>query len=98
MARANRLAVFFEATSITLFCKAMNMAEVTIMTQTPGLVVFEPVVLADFIVSRHGLAPNVLESFSHNPSLGNEAIAQGCLLPIYSIPAWDYHVRLTEAA
>jgi hypothetical protein len=74
------------------------MTEVKIMTQTPGLVVFDPVVLADFIASRHVPVPNVLESFSHDPSLGNEAIAQGCLLPIYSIPAWDYRVRLTEAA
>jgi hypothetical protein len=74
------------------------MTEVKIMTQTPGLVVFDPVVLADFIASRHVPVPNVLESFSHDPSLGNEAIAQGCLLPIYSIPAWDYRVRITEAA
>lgn len=67
------------------------------MTQTSGLVIFDPVVLADFIASRHVPVPNVLESFSHDPSLGNDAIAQGCVLPIYSIPAWDYRVRLTEA-
>ncbi|RZK25792.1 MAG: hypothetical protein EOO63_15560 [Hymenobacter sp.] len=41
--------------------------------------------------------PNVLESFSHNPGLGNEAISAGYLLPIYSIMAWDYRVRITHA-
>jgi hypothetical protein len=73
------------------------MTEVKIMTQTPGLVVFDPTVLADFIDSHQVPVPNVIESFSHNPGLGNEAVATGCLLPIYSIPAWDYHVRITEA-
>jgi hypothetical protein len=80
------------------FYQATKMTEVKIMTQTPGLVVFDPVVLADFIASRQVPVPNVLESFSQNPGLGNEAAAIGCLVPIYSIPAWDYRVRITEAA
>jgi hypothetical protein len=74
------------------------MTEVKIMTQTPGLVAFDPVVLADFIASRHVPVPNVLKSFSHDPDLGHEAVTTGCLLPIYSILAWDYHVRITQAA
>lgn len=74
------------------------MTEAKIMTQTPGLVVFDPVVLADFIDSRQVPVPNVWESFSHNPGLGNEAMSAGCLLPIYSMMAWDYRVRITHAA
>lgn len=72
------------------------MTEVKIMTQTPGLVVFDPVVLNEFLTSHQVPGPNVLESFSHDPELGNVAISTGCLLPVYSIPAWDYHVRVTE--
>ena len=67
------------------------------MTQTPGLVVFDPVVLADFIARRQVPVPNVLASFNQDPSLGRAAMAAGCLLPIYSIPAWDYRVRVTQA-
>lgn len=73
------------------------MREVKIMVQTPGLVLFDPAVLAEFI-SRHQVPlPNVLESFSHDPKLGNEAMSTGSLLPVYSIQAWDYHIRVTEA-
>jgi hypothetical protein len=74
------------------------MTEVNIMTQTPGLVIFDPVELAAFLARHQVLGPNVLERFIQDPDLGNEAISTGCLLPIYSIPAWDYRVRVTHAA
>jgi len=74
------------------------MTEVKIMTQTPGLVIFDPVGLAAFLARHQVPGPDVLEHFIQNPSLGNEAMATGCVLPIYSIPAWDYLVRVTQAA
>jgi hypothetical protein len=74
------------------------MTEVTIMTQTPGLVIFDPVGLADFLARHQVLGSNVLERFIQDPGLGNEAMATGYVLPIYSIPAWDYRVRVTHAA
>jgi hypothetical protein len=74
------------------------MTEVCIMTQTPGLVIFDPVGLAAFLAQHHVPGPNVLEHFIQDPSLGNEAMATGYVLPIYSIPAWDYRVRVTHAA
>lgn len=74
------------------------MTEVKIMTQTPGLVIFDPVGLADFLARHQVPGPNVLEHFIQNPSVGNEALSTGCVLPIYSIPAWDYLVRVTQAA
>lgn len=89
---------FSELSVLCLILQSVEMTEVKIMTQTPGLVIFDPVVLAEFIASRHVPVPNVLGSFSNDPGLGNEAISTGCLLPIYSIPAWDYRVRLTETA
>jgi hypothetical protein len=74
------------------------MTEVKIMTQTPGLVIFDPGGLADFLARHQVPGPNVLEHFIQNPSLGNEAMSTGYVLPIYSIPAWDYLVRVTQAA
>lgn len=72
------------------------MTEVKIMVQTPGLVLFDPVVLQGFIESHNVPLPNVLESFIDDPAMGNKAISGGYLLPIYSIPAWDYRVLITE--
>jgi hypothetical protein len=71
------------------------MAEVRIMTQTPGLVLFDPVQLHQFLTSNQVGGPNVLSSFQHDPPLGQAALSTGCLLPVYSIPAWDYLVRVT---
>jgi hypothetical protein len=74
------------------------MTEVNIMTQTPGLVIFDPVGLADFLARHQVSGPNVLERLIQDPGLGNEALSTGYLLPIYSIPAWDHRVRVTHAA
>jgi hypothetical protein len=74
------------------------MTEVKIMTQTPGLVIFDPGGLAAFLARHQVPGPNVLEHFIQDPSLGNEALATGYVLPIYPIPAWDYLVRVTQAA
>jgi hypothetical protein len=64
------------------------MTEVNIMTQTPGLVIFDPVELAAFLARHQVQGPNVLERFIQDPDLGDEAISTGYLLPIYRIPAW----------
>jgi hypothetical protein len=71
--------------------------ELKIMTQTPGLVAFDPVVLQSFVVANRVTLPNILQAFIDDPNLGNAAISAGCLLPVYSIPAWDYRVRITMA-
>jgi hypothetical protein len=74
------------------------MTEVKIMTQTPGLVIFDPVGLAAFLTRHQVPGPDVLSHFIQNPSLGNDAMATSYVLPIYSIPAWDYSVRVMHAA
>ena len=60
------------------------------MTQTSGLVIFDPVGLATFLARHQVRGPNVLEHFMQNPSLGNETMSAGYGLPIYSIPAWGH--------
>jgi hypothetical protein len=73
------------------------MTELKIMLQTPGLALFDPAVLQAFIDEHQVALPNVLQSFIDDPGLGNEAIAEGCLLTVYSIQPWDYHVLITAA-
>lgn len=68
-----------------------------IILQTPGMALFDPATLARF-VSDHGIeATDLLQHFIDFPELGDAAIAQGCVLPVYSIPMWDYELVFNEA-
>ena len=61
-----------------------------IMLQTPGMALFDPATLARFMAA-HGIeATDLLQYFVDFPALGDAAIAHGCLMPIYTIPIWDY--------
>lgn len=77
--------------------KKATMKELKIMTQTPGLVVFDPQVLKEFVSANNVRVPNILENLIDDPGLGNQAISGGNLITIYSIPSWDYRVIVTEA-
>lgn len=74
-----------------------SMKELKIMLQMPGLVIFDPVVMKEFITDNHVSTPNILENFINDPDLGNEAIRSGCLISIYSIAQGDYRVILNES-
>jgi hypothetical protein len=74
------------------------MTFINLLVQTPGLVLFDPVVLHTFLNHHHLPGPNVLASFQQDAALGQQALAQGVLLPVYSIAAWDYYLRVTLAA
>jgi hypothetical protein len=74
------------------------MALVNLRVQTPGLVPFAPVVLHTFLFSDHVLQPNVLVSVQQQADLGQQALAWGVLLTVYSIAAWDYRIRITVVA
>ena len=63
----------------------------------PGLVVFDPIVMKEFIAANNVSTPNILENFINDPSLGNQAIHSGCLISIYSIAQGDYRVILNES-
>lgn len=57
-----------------------------------GLVLFDPVVLNDFVLAHKIEDSNLLDFFNQNPEIGNEAINKGIMLPVYTIEAWDYHI------
>lgn len=67
-----------------------------IILQTPGMALFDPATLARF-VSDHGIgATDLLQHFIDFPELGDAAIAEGCVLPVYSIPMWDYELVFNQ--
>ena len=67
-----------------------------IMLQTPGMALFDPATLSRFMAA-HGIeATDLLQYFNDHPAVGDAAIRQGCLLPIYTIPAWDYQLVFND--
>jgi hypothetical protein len=73
------------------------MAVVKLLVQNPGLVLFDPVGLATFLDRHHVPGPDVLARLQQDVALGQQALALGVLLPVYSIAPWDYRIHLTVA-
>lgn len=59
---------------------------------TPGLIIFDPVVLDDFLKCHGVTGSNIFSAFLENEVLGRAAIETGALLPIYQIPENEYFV------
>ena len=57
-----------------------------------GMVLFDPLVLANFVHSEGIKSTNLLDFFIQNTKVGNKAINEGILLPIYTIEIWDYEI------
>lgn len=67
-----------------------------ITLETPGMVLFDPATLAAFIMEQQITATDLLQYFNDNSQAGDAAIRQGCLLPVYTIPAWDYELVFND--
>lgn len=67
-----------------------------ITLETPGMVLFDPATLAAFIEEQQITATDLLQYFNDYPQMGDAAIRQGCLLPIYTIPTWDYELVFND--
>lgn len=67
-----------------------------IILQTPGMVLFDPATLAAFVAAQQIDATDLLQYFNDYPEVGDAAIMQGCLLPIYTIPMWDYELVFND--
>jgi len=67
-----------------------------ITLETPGMVLFDPAILAAFIEEQQITATDLLQYFNDYPQVGDAAIRQGCLLPIYTIPTWDYELVFND--
>lgn len=58
----------------------------------PGMVLFDPVCLAEFIKSQGLVDINIFSAFLIDERLGQQAIEQGVVLPIYQITEQTYFV------
>lgn len=67
-----------------------------ITLETPGMVLFDPATLTAFIDQQQIKATDLLQYFNDYPEVGDAAIRQGYLLPIYTIPMWDYQLVFND--
>jgi len=58
----------------------------------PGIVVFDPVVLNDFVVSNGAASNNLFDCFLNNEAVGVSAVEKGVIFPLYQIPEMEYSV------
>ncbi len=66
--------------------------ETRISLNLSGMVLFDPVVLDQFVKQYNIRGYNLLHEMISNLLIGNAAINEGTLIPIYSITPWDYSV------
>lgn len=66
--------------------------ETRISLNLSGMVLFDPIVLDEFVNTYKIQGKDILEELINNPMVGNAAINEGILIPIYSITPWDYDV------
>ncbi|AKF53813.1 hypothetical protein PsyrH_25580 [Pseudomonas syringae pv. syringae HS191] len=64
---------------------------------SPGIVIFDPEVLNEFLKKNKITEPNVFEFFLQHDTLGRLAIEEGILCPIYQIPENEYSIFLLGA-
>ncbi|MCP3063959.1 hypothetical protein LXT21_34810 [Myxococcus sp. K38C18041901] len=68
-----------------------------ISLDAPGIVLFDPRTLAEYLRALGVETHEVFDHFLAHQDVGNEAIRQGVIFPLYPIPADDYSVFLEEA-
>lgn len=59
---------------------------------SPGIVIFDPVVLDFFTKKNNVTSDNLFEVFLDSEDLGRAVIDEGVLIPIYEIPESEYSV------
>lgn len=68
----------------------------TIEIFTPGIVVFDPIVVAEFVKHNKIEDTNLFRAFLADERVGRLAINQGVVLPIYEIPEDTYSVYVIQ--
>lgn len=63
----------------------------------PGIVIFDPYLLAEFINQRNITTRNLFELFQNESSIGDAVINQGLILPIYTIPPLNYQIIINDS-
>jgi len=68
--------------------------KIKLMLYAPGLVIFDPLTLNNFLEKNNIVEPNLLKFFSENEKIGREVISKGCIIPIYEIPELDEYYQI----
>jgi len=71
-----------------------NIAEIEIFE--PGIVIFDPVVLNDFVISAGVTSNNLFDCFLNSEEVGG-AVTEGVIFPLYQIPEMEYSIFLKGA-
>lgn len=69
-----------------------------IMLDGPGIVFFDPFVLDAFVKEKGITKSDLFQLFIDEPIVGDEAIRQGIILPIYTIPPIDYQIIINNSS
>lgn len=72
-----------------------NVARVEIFE--PGIVIFDPVALNDFFLSKGIDADNLFDLFLSDEAIGLSAVEKGVVFPLYQIPEMEYSIFLEGA-
>jgi hypothetical protein len=60
----------------------------------PGIVIFDPVALNDFVLSNGVDTGNLFELFLSDEAVGLSVVEKGVIFPVYQIPEMEYSVFL----
>ena len=71
------------------------MKKFVIPLEFPGIVLFDPILFSAFVSEQLAGETDVLGGFIRRPEIGDRAVAEGFILPIYQTEVDDYTVVLT---
>jgi hypothetical protein len=60
----------------------------------PGIVIFDPVALNDFVESNGIESSDLFDYFLNNEEIGLSAVQNGVIFPLYQIPEMEYSIFL----
>jgi hypothetical protein len=67
-----------------------------IQLEFSGLAIFDPYNLNNFCIRHNISVSNLMDFFIKNPLIGDSAISEGIILPIYSILTEDYNIVISD--
>lgn len=68
--------------------------KLNLMLYAPGIVIFDPLTLTNYLEKNNIFENDLLKFFSENEKIGREVISKGCIIPIYEIPELDEYYRI----
>ena len=69
-----------------------------IVLDGPGIILFDPYLLAEFVQQYQLGDTNLFQQFKQNTQVGDEAVRQGVIFPIYTIPAIEYQIVISDSS